>query len=550
MQQDFDPGIDGLKDYQIIGSGGFSTVYAAWDEDFERQVAVKVLHSLDEAGGRRFRRELKIMGQLSNHDRVITPHRHGTTSGGASYLVMEHIRGGSLDDVLRQRGSLPWSEAAHYVLDVCEAITYAHHLGILHKDIKPGNILVADTSAKLTDFGIASIRAATSTQTAFTLAHAPPETFLGGDDRRDERADLYSLASTLYTLIAGQSPYGPSVDSDSDSAPAHMRRIEANPVPLLPGELAPAELAHLIHRSLAKDPSQRPQSVAEFATELGAVLGEAPTVEHPVPAPAPTTQFERVPTADPAAPTMAAPPRGGGGGGSRVGFIGVGVVVIVGLIAGLAWLATRDSGPDDDQLAAGDETSTTTAPTSSTTTTSPSTTPTTVMTTTTIPITTLPPAPVLTDSEVSGKLTSVLGIFEATRVSEFTVTRWFSACAFVGENAINPARSAWGDGGGIVVLRFATPTLARLHLDTIEATAGTTCDNGNGTLAEVHTVEERDGVIWVEAGVVDSTNREWSVYYQSGDLVVSAVDSKDNTLDLPIEEDILPVALGLFPLGQ
>ena len=133
---------------------------------------------------------------------------------------------------------------------------------------------------------------------------------------------------------------------------------------------------------------------------------------------------------------------------------------------------------------------------------------------------------------------------------ESEVDGWFSACAYVEDRAASPAFIAWGSQGGIVVLRFDSPSLARAHLDTIEATPGTECDNnGSGSVAQVHTVELRDGITWVEAGIKGSAGREWTTYYVSGDLVVSAVDSDDPDSIVPIEQTALPLALELFPQG-
>ena len=261
-------GIEGLSNFQPIGEGGFSSVYAAWDAGFERWVAVKVLQALDEAGQRRFDRERVIMGRLSQHRDVVTPFRFGYTDNRAPYLVMEFVSGGSLEDALRN-GPLPWQEAVGILIPVSDALAFAHAEGILHRDIKPGNILLAPGGAKLADFGIAAIREATATQTAFTLAHSPPETFAGGTDARDARSDVYSMVSTLYTAVVGSPPF--HVDG-VDSQAAYMVRIGEHPVPDLPPGDRPGALDDLIRRGLAKLPAERPATALDLRDELQALV--------------------------------------------------------------------------------------------------------------------------------------------------------------------------------------------------------------------------------------------------------------------------------------
>ncbi|MCP3988067.1 MAG: Hsp70 family protein [Actinomycetia bacterium] len=280
MERHIDLGVEELSQFQPIGEGGFSTVYVAWDEGFHRQVAVKVLRNIDADGRRRFDRERAIMGRLSSHPNVITPFQAGYTPAGSPFLVMEFVPNGSLDDLLEARGRVPWREAVEYLIPVVSALGHAHEQGILHRDVKPGNILLAAEGPKLTDFGIAAIRQSTATQIGYTLAHCPPETFADGRDVRDERSDLYSVASTLHTLIAGHPPFHVA---DGDSQPAYLVRIlDGDPPPL--STLIPPGLQQLLDSALAKDPDQRPQSAAQFVTALerqrDAVPGSAsaPTV--------------------------------------------------------------------------------------------------------------------------------------------------------------------------------------------------------------------------------------------------------------------------------
>ena len=269
MVAEIDLGIDELSDFQVIGRGGFSTIYSAQDSGFNRRVAVKLLHSLDDSGRRRFDRERGIMGQLSSHPNVIMPFRAGYARTGAPYLVMELVTGGSLQDLIDTRGGLPWREAVELVLPVTAALGHAHEQGILHRDVKPANIVLAGRVPKLTDFGIAAIRESTTTQVAYTLAHCPPEAFASGEDTRDDRSDLYSMASTLYNLITGRPPY--YIDG-TDSPQAYMFRIMGHEIPPVPPEVIPPALWAFLQRALAKDPNHRPQDARAFEDELRAVL--------------------------------------------------------------------------------------------------------------------------------------------------------------------------------------------------------------------------------------------------------------------------------------
>lgn len=267
MTDEFDPGIEGLTDFRRIGSGGFSTVYVAWEEAFSRRVAVKILDQLDEATGRRFARERTLMGQSSGHPNVITPIRFGLTTSDKPFLVMQFMEGGSLQDTVDRGELVPWRQAVALIRPIAEALGDSHDAGILHKDVKPANILLArNGTPSLTDFGIASARDATVTQMSFTFAHAPPETFSDDTDVRDERSDLYSLASTLHTIVAGRPPF---IRGRDDSQLALLNRIAHHPVP--PTGEDPL-LDEFLSWAMAKDPAQRPQTAAEFVDGLDRVV--------------------------------------------------------------------------------------------------------------------------------------------------------------------------------------------------------------------------------------------------------------------------------------
>ena len=304
-----DLGIEHLSEVELIGRGGFSTVYAATDTRFDRRVAVKLLGKLHtEKDRQRFERECKIMGRLSSHPSVVTVYDAGYSADGSPYLVMELVTGGSMADRLQKQGPLPWRRAVEYLIPIADALGHGHAQGILHRDVKPENILMAGDQPRLTDFGIASARdstGATSTNITASWLHTAPETFA---NTRDERSDLYSLMSTLHTLIQGNAPFWAPTD---ESLSPLMYRLLHQPPPPLPAHLAPPALVELLQRGLAKDPAHRPQNANELIREMRRVL------DNPG---GPTS------TANPTqvVPPMAQPPAGPSGTGWPAGGTGTG----------------------------------------------------------------------------------------------------------------------------------------------------------------------------------------------------------------------------------
>ncbi len=279
-----------LSDVTPIGRGGFAYVYAATDIRFDRQVAVKVFHRLlTETDRALFETECRTTGRLWAVPGVITLHDVDYTADGRPCIVMAHIAGGSLGDVLRRQGRIAWPRAVAYLVSILQALDEAHRHGVLHRDIKPENILVDGDRVFLTDFGLATIKAGAHGDPAganviASPLHAPPETFTGGT--RDERSDVYSAASTLYNLITGHAPF----QLDGDLAPeALVDRLRTRPPAPIPADLAPAPLAALIQRALAKDPAERPQSAADLADALQAVVDSIPAPPEPDPAPGAST---------------------------------------------------------------------------------------------------------------------------------------------------------------------------------------------------------------------------------------------------------------------
>ncbi len=276
-----DLGIPHLTGAEVIGRGGFSVVYSATDTRFDRRVAVKVLNGvIDERTRQRFERECRVMGRLSSHPNVVTVYDAGQTPDGHPYLVMELMAGGTLADRLRKGESIGWRQAVAYLVPVLDALHQGHLQGVLHRDVKPENVLIDPAGVpSLTDFGIAIVRdagGATSTNITASWLHTAPETFA---NQRDERSDLYSAGSTLHTLISGRPPFWRAED---ESLNPLLLRLLHEPAPPLPANLAPPALTDLVLRALAKNPADRPPTCRALADELERIAVPAPHTQ-PVP---------------------------------------------------------------------------------------------------------------------------------------------------------------------------------------------------------------------------------------------------------------------------
>jgi serine/threonine protein kinase len=264
-----DLGIDGLGPGTPVGRGGFGTVYKADQPAFRRTVAVKVLDgTLDPQAQRRFERECQAMGSLSDHPGIVTIFDAGTTSAGAPYLMMAFQPGGSVADKLAADGPMPWKNGLRIGVEVAEALAAAHRMDVLHRDVKPANILLSGYGhAQLADFGIARVTGATQTradQVTASLLYAPPEILDGAS--AGPVTDVYSLGASLFEALNGRAAFAGGVQEDSIAA--LLGRIAANPVPDLRPTGVPDAVASVIERSMAKDPGHRPASATDLAREL------------------------------------------------------------------------------------------------------------------------------------------------------------------------------------------------------------------------------------------------------------------------------------------
>ena len=276
------PHIPGLTELRPLGAGGFATVYTAHQAQLGRDVAVKIDNRVlvDERDRRRFLREAQAAAKLSGHPHVVGVHDANITGHGTPYIVMELCTGGSLADQLDARGPLPPEQVRDLGIKLADALAAAHAEGVLHRDIKPAHILVDRYGTpKLADFGLAALLDAqggsTVTRDALSPSYAPPEAFAMAEPT--PQADVYSLAATLYTLLAGKPPRPvPWPITSFDQLGEVLRR----PVPAVPG--VPAALHEALARALHPDANLRTPSAAQLRDELVDPM-RMPTV--PVPPP-------------------------------------------------------------------------------------------------------------------------------------------------------------------------------------------------------------------------------------------------------------------------
>jgi Tol biopolymer transport system component len=274
-----------LGPYQIIsslGAGGMGEVYKAQDTRLDRSVAIKVLpsHLSGNAELReRFEREARAVSSL-NHPNICTLHDVGQ-EGDVDFLVMEHIEGETLAERLK-KGALPLEQALGYAVEIADALDKAHREGVVHRDLKPGNVMLTKSGAKLLDFGLAKLAGSGTTPDVSALSALPteqksltahgailgtfqymaPEQLEGGEV--DSRTDIFALGAVIYEMVTGKKAFeGKSqaslISAIMSSEPAPMSTLQP---------LSPAGLQHIIKTCMAKDPDKRWQSAGDVAREL------------------------------------------------------------------------------------------------------------------------------------------------------------------------------------------------------------------------------------------------------------------------------------------
>jgi tRNA A-37 threonylcarbamoyl transferase component Bud32 len=268
---------------ELVGRGGMSTVYRAHDRLLERTVALKLLHERhlgDRESVERFRREAEAAAALS-HPNVVTVIDRGEDEG-RHFIVFEYVDGENLKQRVLREGPLPVREALELTLQTARALAYAHAEGLVHRDVKPQNVLLTDGRAKVTDFGIARsldvARGITQTGTVMgTSEYLSPEQARG--EQVDERTDVYSLGIVLYELLTGETPF-----RGENFVTVALKHLNEPPPSVRErrGDVA-LRLELALDRALAKEPDARFGSMADFCTELEACLREPPGGETVVP---------------------------------------------------------------------------------------------------------------------------------------------------------------------------------------------------------------------------------------------------------------------------
>jgi serine/threonine-protein kinase len=264
--------IDTLFDgrYRIqrkLGAGGMADVYLAEDQELGRRVAIKILngrHANDDQFIERFRREAKNAAAL-NHPNIVSIYDRGEAED-TYYIAMEYLDGRTLKELIVSRGAAPINVAIEYARQILSALRFAHRHGIVHRDIKPHNVLVdGEGRVKVTDFGIARAGTSQMTETGSivgTAQYLSPEQARGGEV--DPRSDLYSLGVVLYELLTGKTPF-------EGETPVEIAMKHLSNAPKPPSKLRsdiPPELDMVVLRALAKNPDDRYQSADEMEADL------------------------------------------------------------------------------------------------------------------------------------------------------------------------------------------------------------------------------------------------------------------------------------------
>jgi serine/threonine protein kinase len=356
--------LDQFRIEEVLGSGGMGTVYRARQPSLDRDVAIKILHAELAANPdavRRFQREARVATAI-DHPNVVRVVLLGQLPDGSLYLVMEHVAGRSLGQLLRDEGTLPLPRALHIGAQVADAVGAAHAHGVVHRDVKPENVMVVTRGAdpdfvKVLDFGIARLMwdehtVATQSGVIFgTARYISPEGARG--DPTDARSDVYSVGVLLYQLVAGVTPF-----DGNTAVTLLMQHVNDEVPPIADRVQCPAPLAEVVMRALSKRPRDRyadgaalGEALRQAALRCGILL--APSAHGPVRpslvssppvaqvAPAPLAAAPS-PFGDPTATSAAVP---GLGGGPRMGpagtlllafLLGAGAVTAGGLLVG--WL--------------------------------------------------------------------------------------------------------------------------------------------------------------------------------------------------------------------
>jgi serine/threonine protein kinase len=314
------------REPERIGHGGMGDIYRATDSLLGREVAIKVLaerYAEDESVRQRFTREALAAARLSGEPNIVTIFDVGE-HGSRPYIVMEYLGGGSLDDALRREGVQPPQQVFTWLEEAGRALDAAHVRGVVHRDVKPANLLLdRQRNVHVADFGIASaagMDSLTMTGTVLgTAGYLSPEQAQG--DRATPASDRYALGVVAFELLTGSRPF--EADTPTAEAAAHVHA----PVPSVSARAdVPAELDRSFARALAKDPAERFESCGDFVAALRAAFADAAGQTRRL-APVPPTSVTRtIPSRSRSGPLLAA-------------------LLVAGVVAGalLAYFLTRDN---------------------------------------------------------------------------------------------------------------------------------------------------------------------------------------------------------------
>lgn len=351
---------------RMLGQGGMGQVYLARQLDMGRDVVIKVMHPALTAGSaeavERFKHEARAVAQL-NHPHIVQVHVFGQADGGLLYLAMEYVEGRSLHDVLGQSRRMPEPRVLGILDQICSALAEAHGHGLIHRDLKPDNIMLTERHGrsdyvKVLDFGIAKMvgpGGAKMTQTGMvfgTPKYMAPEQAAGLPV--DARTDLYALGVMLYELLTGAHPF------EAETPLAFLVKHASEPVPppdqRFPGLVLSPRTRALTMRCLEKEPARRFQSAADLQHELRRALHDFPSPVRGYPSPVPRTELSpaqtvAVPLRKPTPGTTRTAPFAPSGPDSRLpsrrSRVLAGSAALLALLvaggAGFAWFRRDDS---------------------------------------------------------------------------------------------------------------------------------------------------------------------------------------------------------------
>ena len=286
----------GFVDPEEIGRGGFGVVYRCSQRALDRIVAVKVLTAdLEPDNLERFVREQVAMGKLSGHPHIVSIFQVGTTASGRPYIVMQYHPHDSLEAKIHDNGPVGWADAVHIGVKLAGALETAHRREILHRDVKPANILLTEYGEpQLTDFGIARVIGGFETADGAVMgspAYSAPEVLLG--EQPDVTSDVYSLASTLFCAGTGHAVFE---RRKGEQMVAQFLRITRHPIPNLRDCGLPADVCAVIEQAMSRNAQDRPATAEAFGEQLREVQRRhgLPVDDMPVPMPAPAIRYNPI----------------------------------------------------------------------------------------------------------------------------------------------------------------------------------------------------------------------------------------------------------------